>query len=262
MTRPVLLVLFTVTLIAPGNGGAQTGTGLLRGRIIDSVGAPLSGAEISLPALSMRTAGNDSGHFQIDRIPAGKHEVIVRHLGYSPEVFHLTFAETDTIDRQVALRRVQRLETVEVQAANLIPSFEEHRRLGLGTFITRAELAPQEGRKLSEVIAQIRGIRLHHSLSARTYVYSSRRPVTSIRPRLMGDGTEGAPRGACYAQVYLDAMIVFRGSEGETLFDINAIPPSSIEAIEYYAGPATTPPKYSKLNSQCGVLVIHTRRSP
>jgi hypothetical protein len=46
----------------------------------------------------------------------------------------------------------------------------------------------------------------------------------------------------------------------EPLFDINSIPVAQIEAIEYYASAAETPTKYSALNSQCGVLVIHTLR--
>jgi hypothetical protein len=44
-------------------------------------------------------------------------------------------------------------------------------------------------------------------------------------------------------------------------FDLNTITPESIEAIEYYAGAAQTPVKYSRLGSNCGVLVIWTRRS-
>jgi hypothetical protein len=35
---------------------------------------------------------------------------------------------------------------------------------------------------------------------------------------------------------------------------------SSIEAIEFYATGAETPMKYASLNSECGVLVIHTLR--
>jgi hypothetical protein len=36
----------------------------------------------------------------------------------------------------------------------------------------------------------------------------------------------------------------------------------SIEAVEYYSSPAQTPSMYNRLNSTCGVFVIHTRRSP
>ena len=72
----------------------------------------------------------------------------------------------------------------------------------------------------------------------------------------------------CYALVYLDNQLVFGGRKtgnvpravGEPLFDINSISVASIEAIEYYASAAQTPPKYATRNSDCGVLVIHTLR--
>lgn len=261
--RTLSLTLVVILSVAFGATAQETGTAVLVGSVVDSARKPVLSAEIALPALSLHTTTvGDSGRFMLPAIPAGRHEIIIRHVGYSPEVRHIEFATYDTIEAEIVLRGIQRLESVAVQASNVVPSFEEHRNLGLGSFITREDLAKMEGRKLSEIIAQIRGIRLFHGLNARTYVYSNRRPVSSMHSRLMGDGSEGAPRDACYAQVYLDESVVYRSSEDEPLFDINAFPPSSIEAIEYYAGPATTPPKYSRLNSQCGVLVIHTRRSP
>ena len=70
----------------------------------------------------------------------------------------------------------------------------------------------------------------------------------------------------CYALVYLDNQLVFGGRKTgnpprlEPLFDVNSISVASIEAIEYYASAAQTPPKYATRNSDCGVLVIHTLR--
>jgi hypothetical protein len=43
-------------------------------------------------------------------------------------------------------------------------------------------------------------------------------------------------------------------------FDISMIAPEQVEAVEFYAGPAQTPLKYSRMGSNCGVLVIWTRR--
>lgn len=76
------------------------------------------------------------------------------------------------------------------------------------------------------------------------------------------DRQMGAVACECYAQVYWNDMIVYRGSQlgKEELFNINSVPVDQIEALEYYAGPAQTPLRYSKLNSTCGVVVIHTRR--
>jgi hypothetical protein len=50
-----------------------------------------------------------------------------------------------------------------------------------------------------------------------------------------------------------------QGSAAEP-FDVNSIPPETIEAIEWYAGPAQTPSEYNNLNTACGVLVIWTHR--
>jgi hypothetical protein len=63
---------------------------------------------------------------------------------------------------------------------------------------------------------------------------------------------------ACYVKVYLDDVLlnVGRPTPG---FDVNTLLTDQIEAIEFYAGAAELPMRYSPLNSVCGVLVIHTR---
>ena len=70
--------------------------------------------------------------------------------------------------------------------------------------------------------------------------------------------TQGMVAG-CYAQVYLDNELMNPTQPTEP-FDVNSIAPGQIEAIEYYASAAETPSRYAKLNSNCGVLVIHRRR--
>ncbi len=61
---------------------------------------------------------------------------------------------------------------------------------------------------------------------------------------------------------YLDRPLVYAGTDNEPVFDVNSIQSASIEAIEYYAGPSQTPLEYHGLDSTCGVLGIHSRRSP
>ena len=61
--------------------------------------------------------------------------------------------------------------------------------------------------------------------------------------------------------MYLDNLLMNPQQPTEP-FDINTIAPEQIEAIEFYAGASQTPLRYSNLNSACGVLVIHRRRSP
>jgi hypothetical protein len=65
---------------------------------------------------------------------------------------------------------------------------------------------------------------------------------------------------ACYADVYLDGVLVYNSSTRKVpLFDVNSIPPSNIIGIEFYAGGASVPAKYNATSGGCGVLLIWTR---
>jgi hypothetical protein len=64
----------------------------------------------------------------------------------------------------------------------------------------------------------------------------------------------------CWAQVYLDGVLQNGMKEPTEPFDLKQIPVDRVEAIEFYAGGGETPLQYSRLGSQCGVLVIWTRR--
>ena len=75
------------------------------------------------------------------------------------------------------------------------------------------------------------------------------------------DATEGMPI-ACYALVYINDVLMNGATEPTEPFDISQIAPDQVEGVEFYAGPAQTPLKYSRMGSNCGVLVIWRRRSP
>jgi hypothetical protein len=95
------------------------------------------------------------------------------------------------------------------------------------------------------------GGRAYRTFSSRTVV-------------LREDLALGAKQNVCYGTVYWDGVRIYKpnGQPPMPLFDLNSIRPDQIEAIEYYSGPAQTPAKYSDLNSACGVLVIHSRKTP
>ena len=185
------------------------------------------------------------------------------------------------------LPRAVALDSVVVRASERLPLFDEHRKLGLGEFLTREDLAKVEGRRLSDVLNTMRGVRVVTGKGANAWVSSRHRvggggysaktnPGNNVFPDA-ADSAMGAPAVSCYAQVYLDNMLVFNGRKTlerpnpnaptatrqmrfDPLFNINSIAPEQIEAIEYYSSPAEVPMRYSGSNSDCGVLVIHTRR--
>ena len=234
--------------------------------MVDSTKQPIVGAEVILPQIGRSVLTNERGAFRIPDVPAGEQQVAVRHLGYGPLDAQLTFAAHRTLEKQIYLSKVATIAEMNVTARAVLPSFEEHRRMALGHFLTREELAKQEGRKLSEILQQLPGVNVLAGTSSHAWI-TNNRGVRGGGQAVVdkADMNLGALPGKCYAQVYLDRSLVYRSSGNrntpEPLFDINSLPAAQIEAIEYYAGPAEIPAMYSGQNVNCGVIVIWTRRT-
>ncbi len=254
-------------------------TGILAGIVTDSTNRPLGGAEVSVPSLAKTTLTNEEGAFALRDIPAGEQHVVIRRLGYSPVDARLTFQAGRTLQRRISLSRAVMLDSVTVtenahDAA--LGDFDDNRRLGLGHFITRDELAKLEGVSTSSVLRSIPGLTMAaHGPYAWVASARAQKMFTSITHQKRnfqsldrGDLVKGAEPGLCYSAVYLDNVRVYSGRTTanqvglapEPLFDINTIPVSEIEAIEYYSSVSQLPAKYLTRGSDCGVLVIHTRR--
>jgi Carboxypeptidase regulatory-like domain len=243
---------------------------ILAGLVTDSANVPIGGVEVSLPDLSRTTLTNEQGAFALRDVPPGAQRVLVRRVGYGPVEAQVAIEAGRTVERHIRMVRATNLDSVVVTAKAVdhqLDDFEVNKKLGLGHFLTRAELATQEARPTASVVASLPGIKVA-TAGPYAWIGSGRHNATSLKmgaPSLdRSDEAKGAPRWDCYALVYVDDHLVFRNQlhsgVQEPLFDINSIPVAEIEAIEYYASAAETPTKYSTLNSQCGVVVIHTIR--
>lgn len=60
--------------------------------------------------------------------------------------------------------------------------------------------------------------------------------------------------------MYLDGRLVNPGQPAEP-FDLQRVQTREIEAVEWYASPSQLPVQFARLNSTCGVLVLHSRQS-
>jgi hypothetical protein len=253
--------------------------------VTDSTRAPIVGAEVSLPDLGKSVVTDARGEFRLSGIPAGEQRVIVRRLGYGAADTRVTFQNNETVERRVVLGRAVMLEPVTISETpfeRAMESFEQNKRVGLGHFMTRAEIAKFDGMKLAGVLGQIPGVELVAGRGASAWVTSRRAPRPLCPPGLVGtpdnpttagqclmshgyyipyrDEADRGVKIACYAQVWLDGALVNGIKEPTEPFDINEIAPERIEAMEFYTGAAETPLKYSRMGSACGVLVIWTRR--
>ncbi len=241
--------------------------------VADSTMRVLADVEVAIPSLGLSTRSNARGEFRLLDVPAGAHEVFVRRVGFGAINVPMTFAANDEELRRIVLRPLTVLDSIEVRATRLdmgMVEFEENRRVGLGHFLTRDMLAKNDGRKMGDVLAELPGAGVVRGRSGAWPL--SKRYVVPLAAAIGqpggGDGSIWRPTAAernrgmiagCYALVYVDNHLMNGGTPTEP-YDVNSIAPDQIEGVEWYASPAETPSQYTKLNSPCGVLVIHTRR--
>jgi hypothetical protein len=224
--------------------------------------APLPGAEVTIPALNFGARTDSLGKFLFKGIPKGAFRVIIRRVGYNAISISARFSGADTLAVDFALiPSTVSLDTVNVVGAptpyGKFLEFEARRTHGGGAFITRAELEKNKDRQLGEIVAKLPGLRVNH-FGAESAVASSRWQSGRARGGDTMDRRKGAPRG-CYSQVYIDNLRVFSSDVGEALFNINSIPPSTIQGIEYYASREETPIQYASNRAECGTMLIWTR---
>lgn len=257
-------LVFCATLIA-ATLPAQA-PGVFRGRVVDDrTGQPLAGVEVSVTA-SARTATTDSsGTFALRDVAAGRHEVVVRKVGYQQATAAITVTGAGDPEPLLRLAPVATdLAKVTVTAPGTdrrLQAFEAHRaaRMG-GSFLTATELEKERGRSLGDVLQRVLGTDIVRGMGGQAW-FATRRGYDSIRylPQVSEtDRQRGASSGRCYAAVVLNNVFVYRGT-GDDLFDVNSLAPDEILAIEVYRGGATMPLEYNATRSTCGLLVIYTK---
>lgn len=94
-------------------------------------------------------------------------------------------------------------------------------------------------------------------------VASERGMVAELNHQLRPSGDAAdqhrGAKAACYSQVYVDGVMVYTPAPNVPLFDINSISPSTLQAAEFFSGPATTPSEYGGTGASCGTLLLWTR---
>jgi hypothetical protein len=223
---------------------------------------PLAGAEITIPMLNLAAHTDSLGRFLFKDIPKGVFRINIRRVGFNAIAINARFSGKDTLAADFALLPVAvSLDTVNVQGTarqyGKFLEFDDRKTHGGGGFLTRADFEKNRDRQLGEIVARLPGIRINR-YGAESAVATSRWRGGPGRGGDAMDRRKGAPRG-CYSQVYVDNVRVFSAEVGEALFNINSIPPSTIQGIEYYASRDETPIQYATYRADCGTMLIWTR---
>jgi hypothetical protein len=242
------------------------------GRVVsDSGGTPIVDAEVRVDGVERPARTNAEGEFRLEEVPLGTRQVTVRKVGWVPLETPLTFSANEEEERRVVLHRLSVLDSVEVVADRVplrLVEFEEHRRLGLGWFMGRAELEKLEALKSAQVLSragqtEIIGGRFVVSkrftvplraLSTRSPACTP--PMTSSPPL---PEKAGGSICACFPRVYQDGRLMNPSSPAEP-FNLDLVPVNQLEAVEWYASPSRLPAQFGGADAPCGVLVLHTRQ--
>lgn len=222
--------------------GAQTAS--FRARVLDSLRAPVNGAEVSIPSLKRAERTDSLGNVFIGNLPEGKIEIAVRHLNYFAEHFFVELRNQEVVSVEVELTgRAAQLEGVSVTASRhpFFQGFEQRKARGIGTFITREQIDDRHTTTTSDLfrtVPMVRLVRAGNGMGIRfPQQLTARRSPTYCNPLIWVDG-QAAPG-----------------------LEIDDIVATDIHAIEIYRGPSTTPAQFVTTNSApCGTVVIWTRR--
>jgi len=216
--------------------------GIITGTVQDSLGTPLSGAQITLDSSRSRAVTTGSGEFRFVSVPAGNVEVHFRRLGYRPE--SRTVRVEPGMAARVEVRLVPlpvRLQTVEVRRRaeafdSRLAGFNARKSRQVGHFVTREQLDRLSSARLVDALGTIPGVQ--------------------IRP-IRGGGTTLALRGSrCPPLVFIDGF-----PTGAGVMDLDMIDLASVEGLEIYSGVATVPSEFmgARGTHGCGVVAIWSR---
>lgn len=203
-------------------------------------GAPIDGAQISLPELGVGTVTGPEGEFRISNLPAGEYGVRVQYLGFLTNERPLRF-EPGHVTRAVFLLerdvlRVADLEVVVKREESAGPRSGFRRRMErrrFGEFITREEIVAENPQHTSDMLREIPGVK-----------------VTRVEAGQASVLMRASNGSLCPPTVFLDGL----PAEG---FQIDNLQPAAVGGIELYRRPSEAPTEFKGAGaSGCGVLVI------
>jgi hypothetical protein len=240
-TRVVLTALVLGLAAVRAGAQAPARTGVVEGLVLDALGKPIVSVEVTAMKTGVSVRTDTSGHFSLPPLASGSADISFRRLAFAPVILMMQVPAGDTTDVEVTLSVVaQELKAVVVQAdaAQLrqLEAFESRRRQGIGHFITRYQIEQRQPHTLADMLRMVPGAIVVNGDNGRTGLRFNR-VARNCPPQFFVDGIQTSN------------------------FSLDEMPPSDVEGIEIYAGPAGLPPEYNRLygTSSCGSVIIWTR---
>ena len=144
-------------------------TSVLLGRITDTAGAGLSGAEVSLIGHDLRTLTNDSGQFRLSGLPVGSSVFSVRRLGYLPITFTAVLrgghVQRTTVSLAAAPELLPETDVSDSGATHWLDEFNRRRSGHDGVFFTRDDILKAGARRATDMARRVPGARLQQTFT-------------------------------------------------------------------------------------------------
>ncbi len=218
----------------------------LIGTVFDSLGVPVTEADVSVVGTDLETKTNAKGQFVLTGLPLGLQITRIRKIGYKARFFPVRLAAGQDWEGKITVARLPPMlgEIVVVgkygkppQYANTAKYDDFYRRRAskVGKFMTREEIDKQNSNRIADLIRGIPGVR------------------TAFNP--VG-GNESVEFDGCAPDnvgVWVDGQRL-SGNVGELLPLITA---RDVEAVEVYQRVSQIPPQFQ--DGACAAIVLWTR---
>lgn len=112
------LFVFATLSLWPATGRAQgSSKGNIEGTVEDAGGAAVPGAEVTIPALKIRTVSDAQGTFRVPELAPGKYNVGVNYVGFSPLTSEVEVKSGETTSVTLQLKVANASEQILVEAS-------------------------------------------------------------------------------------------------------------------------------------------------
>jgi hypothetical protein len=244
-------VFFTLAIFATDLASQSGGT--LSGTVTAANKLPVAQARVRVLGTDLTTTTRMDGAFDVANVPAGRRELQVVMVGYTPAAMSIEIVAGETLKVSLVLEPLP-LETVTVTAdPNFfvgMAGFEERKARGMGRYFTRDEIKVMQPRQVTDVLRRVPGMQIETVLGG----LSGGSPTARTGRNITGANSP------CVMSYYLNGSPLPLPSD----ISINHfVAADDVAAMEVYTGSAQIPPEFnsSLYGARCGVVAIWTRNS-
>lgn len=240
----------------PGAGtGGSVLAGTVRGR---ESGEALAGAGVRLLEGERTTVTGVEGRFTFEGLAAGRHRLVVEHLGRTSDTVAVTLEEEARSEVRMTLGQDPvRLSGLEVSVERTVRDSDLRgyfRRMeaGNGRFVEGREV---ERDGLIGALRRVPNLQVQECRRRGLVITGCYRLTTVSR------GSTMSLNLSCSPTLYLDGSRIGSAGEfsGTALDALRSLPRDAIEGIEVH-GPSTVPPRFGGAGGSCGVVLVWTKR--